>query len=155
MIKRIKIPRFEKKQGFNTEKKYSNILKQVKSKDSKAEILFRKKLWQSGIRYRKNVKRIVGKPDIVINKYKTIIFIDGDFWHGYNWELKKSKLNKNKNYWIPKIERNIQRDKEINKQLKKLGWTVIRIWEHDVFENLDFRVKVILRTLKTKGWKKQ
>ena len=72
------------------------------------------------------------KPDIILNKYKIVIFIDGEFWHGYHWEEKKKKLKANRGYWIPKIEKNILRDRQNNRKLKKAGWKVVRFWEHQI-----------------------
>lgn len=117
----------------------SKMMSKIKSTGGKAEILLAKTLWHQGIRYFRNYKKLPGKPDIAITKYKIAVFVDGEFWHGYDWEnQKKLKIRTNRDYWIPKIERNIERDKEVNKQLIELGWTVIRFWEkHEVWSNLD------------------
>ena len=112
----------------------------IKSEDTKPEIKLRKFLWSLGIRYRKNVKKLSGTPDIVISKYKLAIFVDGEFWHGYNWDEKKEKIKSNRDFWIPKIERNIQRDKAVNEYYSKSGWKVMRFWEHEV--NKEFGVCV-------------
>ena len=103
-------------------------MSKVRSKDSKIEIEFRKKLWQAGFRYRKNATKYFGKPDIVLPKYKTVIFIDSCFWHG----CKKhgSMPQTRKRFWEAKIERNKQRDREVNRYYKKIGWKIFRIWEH-------------------------
>lgn len=82
-------------------------------------------------------KQIPGKPDLIFLKKKIAVFIDGDFWHGYNWQNRKATLRTNLEYWIPKIERNIQRDGEVNKILEDKGWKVIRFWEHEVNKELD------------------
>ena len=100
----------------------------IKSKDSKIEIDFRKQLWNAGFRYRKNAKNYFGKPDIVLKKYKTVIFIDSCFWHGCKRHCRMPSSNKK--YWKQKIKSNKQRDKEVGKYYKKIGWKVIRIWEH-------------------------
>ena len=102
----------------------------IRSKDSKLEIEFRKKLWRAGFRYRKNSTKHFGKPDIVLPKYKTVIFIDSCFWHG----CKKhgSIPETRKKFWVKKIERNKARDKEVNHHYKKEDWNIIRIWEHDL-----------------------
>ena len=76
---------------------------------------------------------------IVINKNKVIVFVDGEFWHGYNWEVKKKKIKTNRKFWIPKIERNMQRDKENSIALKKLGFKVLRFWEHEIVKDLGDR----------------
>ena len=113
-----------------TKKKRSEIMSKVKNKDSKIEIEFQKKLWRAGFRYRKNATKYFGKPDIVLPKYKTVIFIDSCFWHG----CKKhgSIPATHKKFWTEKIERNKARDKEVNKHYKKRDWKVFRIWEHDL-----------------------
>jgi len=97
---KIAVPRFEASNGFETSEKNSNIMKRIKANNTKPEIFFRKALWNLGIRYRLKDGRIPGKPDIIMKKYKLVIFIDGDFWHGYNWAIKKTKLKSNINYWV-------------------------------------------------------
>lgn len=113
-----------------SKKKRSEIMSRVGSKDSKIEVEFRKALWKEGFRYRKNPRKYFGKPDLVLKKYRTVIFIDSCFWHG----CKKhgSLPATNKKFWEQKIEKNKQRDKEVNKYYKKIGWNVIRIWEHEL-----------------------
>ncbi|MDP2820879.1 MAG: very short patch repair endonuclease [bacterium] len=113
-----------------SKKKRSEIMSRIKSKDSKIEIDFRKSIWEAGFRYRKNSTKYFGKPDIVLPKYKTVIFIDSCFWHGCKKHCRFPSSNKK--YWINKIERNKTRDKEVNKYYKKSGWQVIRIWEHKI-----------------------
>jgi len=105
-------------------------MSKIKSKDTKIEIEFRKAIWKAGFRYRKNPKGYFGKPDLVLKKYKTVIFIDSCFWHGCKKHCRLPSTRKN--YWIPKIERNIKRDKEVSRYYKKLKWKVIRVWEHDL-----------------------
>ena len=98
----------------------------------------------AGYRYHIDYKQLIGKPDIVLKKYKTVIFIDGEFWHGHNWEERKHKIKTNREFWIPKIERNIQRDQEVNAQLKELGYTVFRFWESQVKKELDTSLHKVL-----------
>ena len=124
-----KIARTEK------EKRYYNMSR-IKSKNTKIEIILRKALWHKGIRYRKNYKLLPGTPDIAITKYNIAIFCDGEFWHGKDWDIKKEHILSNREYWIPKIERNMQRDNKIDSQLERLGWTVIRFWGIDIEKNL-------------------
>jgi len=126
-----------------SKQKRSKIMSKVKSKDSKIEVEFRKAIWKAGFRYRKNAKKYFGKPDLVLKKYKTVIFIDSCFWHGCKKHCRIPATNQK--YWIDKIERNKQRDKEVNKYYKKQGWRVIRVWEHDLTKNFD---KVVLNTIK-------
>lgn len=120
------------KNGFRTTRQRSNTMTQIKSNNTIAEILLRKALWKLGYRYTLKNNKIKGKPDIVLPKYNTVIFVDGDFWHGYRWKWRKPRLKNNRKYWINKIEGNMKRDKKINKKLTKNGWKVIRIWEHSV-----------------------
>lgn len=107
----------------------------VKNKDSQIEILLRKELWKRGIRYRKNVNKIFGKPDIVFISKKVAVFCDSEFWHGYNWEERKKDFKSHQEFWIPKIERNIERDKEVTEKLESEGWTVIRFWGNEIKKN--------------------
>lgn len=129
---RIKVPRFKEANGFYTTKDRSKIMSKIRNRDTKPEQKLRKLLWSLGIRYRKNVKSLPGTPDVAIKKYKLAIFIDGEFWHGYNWEEKKDKIKSNRKYWIPKIERNMQRDREVNLQYKEMDWTVLRFWDNEI-----------------------
>ncbi len=94
----------------------------VKSSGSKIEVALAKALFALGYRYRKNDKTVFGKPDIVMKKYKVAIFVDSEFWHGKNWGKRKLEHKSNKKFWLEKIERNKERDKEVNKQLRKDGW---------------------------------
>ena len=107
----------------------------VKNKDSQIELLLRKELWSRGIRYRKNSTKIFGKPDIVFIGKKIAIFCDSEFWHGYNWEERKKDFKSHQEFWIPKIERNIERDKEVNMKLESEGWIVLRFWGNEIKRN--------------------
>jgi DNA mismatch endonuclease, patch repair protein len=120
----------------------------VKSKDSKIEIKLRKALWQQGIRYRKNFRLWFGVPDIAITKYNIAIFCDSEFWHGYDWKNKKHDIKSNKDFWITKIERNIERDSEVNKELKQSGIFVLRFWGNEINKNLDNCVMKIISSIK-------
>ena len=120
------------KHGFNTTVQRSQLMRKIKGANTKPEIYFRKALWANGFRYRKNVAKLPGKPDVVIEKMKLVIFIDGEFWHGYKWKTKKPKIKANREYWIKKIEGNMNRDKLRNRELKKLGYTVLRFWEYQI-----------------------
>ncbi len=120
-------------------------MQRIRSKDTKIEAILRKALWNKGYRYRKNLKDLPGKPDIVLTKYKIAIFCDGEFFHGKDWEVLKPHLENSNNsqYWINKISRNMQRDDQINKKLLFMGWTVIRFWGNDIMKNTDECIKVI------------
>lgn len=113
----------------------SRIMSRIRSNDTGIEVRFRKALWAKGLRgYRLHYK-IQGKPDIVFPRHRLVIFLDGDYWHGYNWK----KLGKvpPKEYWQEKIQRNIDRDRKNTKELRKQGWTVVRFWEHGLNTNLE------------------
>ena len=134
---RIKVPRFNEESGFYTTPQRSKIMGKIRGKNTKPELAFRKALWEAGYRYRIDYKKLIGKPDIALKKYKTVIFIDGEFWHGQNWEERKHKIKTNRDFWIPKIERNIQRDQEVNTELQRMGYTVFRFWEREIKKELD------------------
>ncbi|MDR2758321.1 MAG: very short patch repair endonuclease [Spirochaetaceae bacterium] len=123
----------------------------IHSSDTKPEVFFRKALWKWGIRYRKNVKDLLGTPDIAIKKYKIVIFIDGDFWHGNDWKKKhflsqEELLSTYSDYWQKKIRRNIERDKKVKKYYKNIGWTVLRFLTSETEKSLN---KCITKTIIT------
>nr|WP_100206053.1 very short patch repair endonuclease [Neisseria lactamica] len=106
-----------------------------KSKGTKPELTLAKAMWALGLRYRKNSGSIFGKPDFSFKKYKVAVFVDGEFWHGKDWEQRKAEIKGNREFWIAKIERNIRRDREVIGRLKAEGWTVLRFWSNDVVKN--------------------
>ena len=116
-----------------------------RSRDTSIEVALRKALWHRGYRYRKNYKKLPGSPDIVLTKYKVVIFCDSEFFHGKDWEIKKPKLQKGTNpeFWINKIERNMQRDIENDQRLLCMGWTVIHFWGNDILNDTETCVQVI------------
>ena len=120
-----------------------------RSTDTRIELVLRKELWRRGYRYRKNYKKLPGKPDIVLTKQKIAIFCDSEFFHGKDWDAKKAKLQKGNNaqYWIKKIERNMRRDVENDRQLSFLGWTVIHFWGQDIIKNTEQCIQVIEETI--------
>jgi len=132
----IIVPRFKSSNGFYTSEERSKHMAKIKGKNTTPELAFRKALWKLNIRYRKINKDLPGNPDIAIRKYKLVIFIDGEFWHGYNWKDKKLKIKANRDFWIPKIERNMQRDNFNNKELEKMGYTVFRYWEATIKKDI-------------------
>ncbi|MDQ1167760.1 very short patch repair endonuclease [Flavobacterium sp. SORGH_AS_0622] len=109
----------------------------IKSTATKDEIRLAKALWNLGYRYRKNNKKIFGKPDITFAKYKIAIFVDSEFFHGKDWEVQQLRIKSNREYWIPKIERNMKRDEEVNAFLVSENWTVLRFWSQEIRKNLD------------------
>ena len=115
-----------------TEEQRRKNMRAVKNKDSKIEIKLRKLLWEKGYRYRKNYKKVEGKPDIALTKYKLAIFCDSEFWHGYDWANKKKEIKSNKDFWINKIESNMARDEQVNKILKAQGWRILRFWGKEI-----------------------
>ena len=131
------------------EQRYKNMSAN-KGKGTKLELLFGKLLWNAGVRYRKNDKRVFGKPDFVIRKMRIAIFCDGEFWHGRNWEERKNDHKSNCDFWYSKIERNIRRDKEVNEQLKAQGWTVFRFWETEITKESDKCLNRILNYMNAK-----
>lgn len=143
----IQVPRFSIDNGFVTSNVRSRLMGKIKGKDTKSERALRKALWGLGIRYRKNDPRLPGKPDIVIPLAKLIIFVDGEFWHGYNWKEKKDKIKSNREFWIPKIERNMQRDAENDKILMEKGWVVLRFWDQELKNEFGVCLKKVLEYL--------
>lgn len=133
-----------------TKEQISYNMKQVKNKDTQIEMILRRELWHRGLRYRKNVKSIFGKPDIAFIAKKIAVFCDSEFWHGYDWETRKNDIKSNREFWIPKIERNIQRDKEVTNILQSEGWTVIRLWGNEIKKNLEYCVDIIEKAVKEK-----
>lgn len=119
----------------------------IRSKDTAIELLLRKALWKHGIRYRKNYKKLIGKPDIAITKYKIVVFCDSDFWHGYDWENRNQRIKSNRDYWVPKIERNMERDREVTDALQDEGWLVLRFWEWQIRKHLDECVETVLQSV--------
>lgn len=125
-------------------------MRAVKNKDSEIELLLRRELWSRGIRYRKNVNRITGKPDIAFIGKKVAVFCDSEFWHGFDWDVKKHEIKSRQDFWIPKIERTIQRDKEVNRNLQEQGWTVLRFWGKDIKRDPAACADLIVKVLKEK-----
>lgn len=121
-------------------------MQKIRSKDTRAEVLLRKALWKKGYRYRKNWKRLPGCPDIVLTKQKICVFVDGEYFHGKDWDAgrkEKAEAGSNAAYWVPKIERNMERDKSADAELNGLGWTVLRFWSRDVVKDVDSCVNAI------------
>lgn len=123
----------------------------IKSKDTEIEIILRKELWSRGYRYRKNYKKLIGKPDITLTKYKIAVFCDSEFWHGKNYHESTDRIGTNAAYWKQKILRNIERDQEVTEQLTKDGWTVLRFWEKEIRKNTGGCIQTILDAIAKQG----
>lgn len=122
-------------------------MQRIRSKNTKPEVVLRKALFKLGVRYRIHAKNIFGKPDIYIKKYKLAIFVDSDFWHGRLYKKGKAIPKSNQEYWNAKLERNIKRDKDVNEKLRKDGWTVLRFWEKDIYQDASSIANKIKETI--------
>lgn len=140
--------RFKKELGFTTTQARSDMMRKIKGNNTKPEVLLRQKLWSYGVRYRKNVKKLYGVPDIVINKYRLAIFIDGEFWHGFDWEQKRHRIKSNCEFWIDKIEHNMHHDREVNHELSKAGYVVLRFWANQVQKDTEKCASIITEHIK-------
>lgn len=126
-----------------TPQQRSNIMRAIRSKNTKDEIRLAKALWHLGYRYRKNDKTVFGTPDLTFKKLKIAIFVDSEFFHGKDWETQKNRVKTNVEFWQKKIERNRQRDIEVNKYLESHHWKVLRFWSEQIEKNLEDCVAAI------------
>lgn len=134
----------------NPEQRSKNMAA-IKSTATKAEVSLGKALWHSGLRYRKNNKSVFGKPDFTFKKYKIAVFVDSEFFHGKDWDTRKRPVT-NAEFWVTKIERNMQRDIEVNNYLRENGWTVLRFWSAQIKKNLPACIVQIQEAIeKSKG----
>lgn len=133
----------------NVTEQRKKIMSHIRRKDTSIEVALRKELWHRGYRYRKNYKELPGSPDICLTKYKLAIFCDSEFFHGKDWEVLKPRIAEGNNgqYWVKKIQENINRDEDVDKRLNYLGWTVIHFWGKDILKNTDECIKVIEETI--------
>jgi DNA mismatch endonuclease (patch repair protein) len=120
-------------------------MSKIRSQNTKAELLVFRELRRRGVYFQKHYKRVVGNPDIALPRKKKAVFVDGDFWHGYQSPKLKKRLPKK--YWIAKIERNTKRDKINRSRLKNEGWEVLRIWEHEIQKNFEQTIRKIIKFL--------
>lgn len=133
---------------IKTSKQRSKNMAHIKSTDTKPERMLRLALWHSGIRYRKNWRKLPGSPDIAITKYKIAVFVDGDFWHARGHEQDPGEqVGTNKAFWKKKLARNVERDKEVNDQLTQAGWLVLRFWESDIKKDTNGVIAEIMKYL--------
>lgn len=123
-----------KHQQLKTSPEISKRMSHVKTKKNSAEVMLAKSLWHRGYRYRLNYKALPGSPDVALTKYRIAIFIDGEFWQGKDFEQRKTKLKNNKDYWIEKIQENIDRDLKNDKLLRQMDWYPIHFWSNDVIK---------------------
>ena len=123
-------------------------MSRIRSKDTGIEVMLRKELWSRGFRYRKNSKTVTGRPDLVFIGKKVAVFCDSEFWHGFDWDKRKENIKTNHEFWITKIERNMERDKQVDSMLAEQGWTVLRVWGEDIKKNLSACADEVERALK-------
>ena len=128
---------------YDTDAATSKRMANVKLKGGDAENLLAKALWRKGYRYRKNYRKLPGSPDIAIQKHNIAVFVDGEFWHGYDWANKKEKIGRNKSYWTEKIEENIARDNRNDKEVRLIGWIPVHFWSKEVLNDVEGCVRDI------------
>lgn len=120
-------------------------MSRIKGKDTGLEIRVRSELHRRGLRFRKHVKELPGKPDVVFVAAKVAVFIDGDFWHGYrfpSWEHKVS------DFWKRKISKNRERDNKNHRKLRNTGWKVVRLWQYDIEKNFEISINRIISAVR-------
>lgn len=123
-------------------------MSRIRSSNTKIEVEVRSWLFKEGFRFRKNDKRYPGKPDIVLPKYKTVIFVNGCFWHRHEGCKYATTPKTRTDYWIDKFNRNIENDKKHKKQLEEMGWNVIVVWECELKKNFEDTMNKIVDCLK-------
>lgn len=128
-----------------TQEQRSYCMSRVKGKNTGPEIRVRSELHKRGLRFRKHVKKLPGKPDVVFTKAKVAVFIDGDFWHGYRFPTWEHNVS---DFWKIKISKNRERDAKNHRKLRQMGWTVIRVWQHDLERDFEGSIGKIVSALK-------
>lgn len=128
----------------------SRIKARLPRLNTSPEVTLRSRLWALGLRFRIHVRALPGNPDIVLPRYRTVVFVDGDFWHGRRWQSRRARLARGSNsvYWIAKIEANIARDRAVTTELRRAGWRVIRVWESDIRTDADAVATKIVRAVR-------
>ncbi|MFA9459780.1 very short patch repair endonuclease [Thiohalorhabdus methylotrophus] len=146
-----KAPRFDDRRPASEHA--SKAKRKNRRTDTRAEMLLRKALWARGARYRLHARDLPGKPDLVFRGKRVAVFVDGDFWHGRDWEKNREKVARRSNgdYWVAKIEYNMERDRHQTKALEALGWTVLRFWETDVKKDLQEAVEAVLAAIASRN----
>jgi DNA mismatch endonuclease (patch repair protein) len=131
------------------------MMASVRARENKAEVALRKALWRLGFRYRVQERRLIGRPDVVLPKYRAVIFVDGDFWHGRalaeggDEGLRQVVRGERFEWWRDKLSRTIQRDAHVTDQLTAAGWRVIRVWESDLLNDFEGSVSRVSASLKS------
>ena len=130
----------------------SRVKRNNRSSDTLHEVLLRRELWRGGLRFRKNVASLPGKPDIVFSGAKVLVFCDGDFWHGRKWQTLEGKLDAGTNgkYWSAKIAANIERDRRNTLLLEDAGWQVVRLWETDIKKDVAAAAAIVRDVIETR-----
>jgi len=130
-----------------TKEQRSKNMQAIRNKDSKIELLLAKSLWRQGFRYRKNNKSVFGKPDLTFKRYKVAIFVDSEYFHGKDWANEKHRIKSNTEFWHKKIEKNMLRDQQVNTELLKNNWKVLRFWGKEIEKNIDFCIGEIIKVI--------
>lgn len=145
MSRKRAAPRFDELRPASSQT--SAIKRKNRAKHGGAERLLRKHLWARGLRYRLHAKDLPGKPDIVFRARRLAVFVDGDFWHGRDWERRQRKLAEGHNagYWVEKIGYNMERDRRNTALLTQAGWRVVRLWETDILKDADGAAETVAR----------
>jgi DNA mismatch endonuclease, patch repair protein len=130
-----------------TAEQISYNMSRIRGAGSVIERRLGRALWQAGIRYRKQYARVPGRPDFAVVWARVAIFCDSSFWHGRKWPEAAKKIKTNRDFWIPKIERNIARDKEVNMLLTRQGWRHVRFWDDQILVHTDRCVRKVLNVL--------
>ena len=131
----------------------SKIMAAISSRDTAPEIALRKALYARRFRFRVQYRRVPGRPDIALVSRRVAVFVDGDFWHGNTWRLRGAKSLRsqfkrwrNPDFWVSKITQNKARDRKVDRELRRMGWTVIRIWESEIARDVESCVSRIVTT---------
>ena len=133
-----------------TPEQRSYCMSRIRGKDTGLERRVRSELHKRGLRFRKHVKKLPGKPDIVFGKARVVVFVDGDFWHGYRFPSWEHKLS---DFWKKKISKNRERDARNRRKLKNMGWTVIRLWQHEVKRDFEGCIERIISVVRKPDWR--
>lgn len=125
-------------------------MSRVRQRDTANEMRLRTRLWALGFRYRKNYRPLPGSPDVAFLGSRIAVFVDGEFWHGFDWPRAQHRIVRNRQYWIPKIEANILRDQRVDAELQRMGWIVLRFWSRRVSDDLNGCVDEIVEALEAR-----